>query len=85
MPTPQFDWLAPATPAAPPPEAPIRLEDHYPEEAILAAAGRIQSARRRTHGANAKRLPCAVCGLLATARERRRRCACCGAKEWTGE
>ena len=58
----------------------FRLEELYPEEAILAAAGRISAARRRVHGSRALRMPCVVCATPLTARERRKPCPTCGGR-----
>ncbi len=71
---PTFDWVTPASPPAAPE---TRLEQMYPEEVILAAAGRISAARRRVHGSRAIRLACVICSTPLTARERRKPCPVC--------
>lgn len=55
---------------------PPRLEERFPEEDILAAAGRIMSARRTTRSGPAKLEPCPSCGQPTNARVRRVGCYC---------
>lgn len=60
----------------------FRLEELYPEEAILAAAGRIAASRRQSRrGASPHLLPCPICYTQLTARQRRRPCPTCGGRQ----
>lgn len=64
----------PSFTSSPPPS---RLEDEFSEEAILAAAGRILSARRTARGGPPAKLePCPSCGQPTNARVRRAGCVC---------
>ncbi len=66
--TPAFDLPVPEAPGP-------GLSD----EEILTAAARILAARRRSHGARRVLAPCASCGELLTARQRRAvTCPACG-------